>query len=133
MVAVPGPPSFSELVWEVRLDCRARQFAEAGGDEFKAGHDRELLLRRTIRGDKFGGENTRPERASFGREWRCLARTRRATKRCEEYTGRVHRLTPNPQARTRLAGPPRLAGSGETASPLTRVSGTSLDQPHATS
>ena len=68
MVAVPGPPSFPELVWEGRLDCRARQFAETGGDEIKAEHAVELLLRRMVRGDKFGGENIRPERAFFGRE-----------------------------------------------------------------
>ena len=85
-----------------------------------------------VRGDNFGAENIRPERAFFGREWRRLARTRRATKRCEEYTGRVHRLTPNPQSQTPF-GWSRLAGPGETASPLTRVSGTSLDQPHAAS
>ena len=62
-----------------------------------------------VRGDNVGGENIGPERAFFGREWRCLARTRRATKRCEEYTRRVHRLTPNPQARPRLAGPKTYA------------------------
>ena len=65
MVAVPGPPPLPKLDWQGRLDCRARQFAEAGGDEFKAGHDRELLLRRTIRDDKVGGKNIRPERAFF--------------------------------------------------------------------
>jgi hypothetical protein len=87
MVAVPGPPPLPELVWEGRLDCRARQFAEAGDDEVKAGHDLELLLRRTIRGDKVGGENTRPERAFFDRERRRLARTRSATTAASRSVG----------------------------------------------
>jgi len=51
MAAGPGPSAVSSTRWEGRLDCRAQQFAEAGGDEVKAGHDIERLLPRTIRGD----------------------------------------------------------------------------------
>jgi hypothetical protein len=68
VVAVPGPPPLPKLDWQGRLDCRARQFSEPGDHEVKAGHDRELLLLRTVRGDKVGGENIRLERAFFGRE-----------------------------------------------------------------
>jgi hypothetical protein len=70
-----GYPPFPKLAREGRLDYWTRQFAEPGDHEVKAGHDRELLLLRTVRGDKVGGENIRLERAFFGREWRCLART----------------------------------------------------------
>lgn len=102
MVAVPGPSAASKTRWEGRRDGRTRQFAEPGDDEVKAGHDLELLLLRTIRGDKVGRENTRPERAFFRPRAEAVGKGATRDQAVGGILATRSRLEPKPQSQTRF-------------------------------
>jgi hypothetical protein len=85
------------------LDCRAWQFAEAAGDEIETGTTERFFSCARFAAKKSAVRTRGQNELFFGREWKRLAKARHATKRLEEYSRHVHRLTPNPKARPRSA------------------------------